>query len=194
MLLTPAAKQARKIALMETCFDCFCENGLQRTGMLAPGRACQVNHSALYKYFKGIDDIIIESTAYCMSKVEDQFIARVPRKTEDLPEFLAQTPGWTAKKHGAKYRFMYQAYTSPQYMQAGKAFFDGVQQRYAAYAAELAPKLGIPADEMEGLITLYVRAVVHYALFEEEHYLASQIKMIMQMARTLREKHEKEQG
>lgn len=191
MLMTPETKQARKNEIMETCFECFCKNGLQRTGMLALGRACNTGHSSLYKYFTGIDDIIIESTAYCMSKVEEEFMACAPKCIEDAPAFLKENPKWTAKKHGAKYRFMYQVYTSPQYREAGKAFFDGVQQRYAAYAKVLAPQLGIPEAEMQGLIFLYVRSVVHYALFEEEHYLEAQTKLILQMATMLREQNTK---
>ena len=51
---------------------------------------------------------------------------------------------WTAEKHGEKYRFMYQVYTSPKYREYGKKFFKGVTERYTEYAKSLEPKIGIP--------------------------------------------------
>lgn len=182
MRMLPEDREARKARIMEACFNCYCDKGLNETGMLALGKACGISHSTLYAYFSSIDDLIVESTEYCMSRVEAEFMARAPRKIEDLPRFLEETPRWTAKRHGAKYRFMYQVYASLKYLSYGKRFFAGVQERYMAYAKELAPKLGLPLKDTEALIFLFVRATVHYALFGEEHYLNAQLDMILKMA------------
>ena len=50
-----------------------------------------------------------------MSKVEDDFMAKAPTDVEDLWRFIDEIPYWTAKKHGKKYRLMYQVYTHPKY-------------------------------------------------------------------------------
>ena len=86
---------------------------------------CVVSASNLYHYFKNKDDLIIESTAYCMEKVEDDFMMLAPEYQEDVIRFLNETPEWTAKKHGKKYRMMYQVYTHPKYFEHGKSFFEG---------------------------------------------------------------------
>lgn len=189
MRLIPQDKQARKERIMEACFDCYSKNGLSKTGMVALGEACGLNHATLYAYFKNVDALIVESTEFCMEKVEAEFMQRAPRKIEDLPKFLAETPIWTAKRHGAKYRLMYQIYTTPKYLEYGKRFFAGVQERYTEYAKRIAPELGIPLADTEALIFQFVRATVHYALFEEEHYLKAQIGLIERTARLLRQKH-----
>ena len=66
---------------------------------------------------------------------------------------------------------MYQVYTHPKYREHGKEFFKGVEARYAAYAKSLEDKLGIPHEKLTPLICIFVRACVHYALFEDEFYL-----------------------
>ena len=54
-----------------------------------------------------------------MSKVEDDFMAKAPADVEDLWRFIDEIPYWTAKKHGKKYRLMYQIYTHPKYREYG---------------------------------------------------------------------------
>ena len=113
-----------------------------------------------------------------MSKVEDEFMERAPKNVSDLEKFINETPYWTAKEHGKKYRLMYQVYTHPKYREYGKKFFAGVDKRYTEYAKSLEPKLGIPYKKITPLIFILIRACVHYAMFEDEFYLKSQIEVL----------------
>lgn len=140
--------------------------------------ACGVTNAALIYYFGSKDNIVIESTAHCMAKVEDDFMAKAPTSFEDIERFLREMPYLTANLHGAKYRFMYQVYASPKYRQHGKDFFKGVNVRYHQYAVQLSGKLGMPVDFVQGMIYIFVRACVHYALFEDEEYLKLQLDTI----------------
>ncbi len=140
--------------------------------------ACGVTNAALIYYFGSKDNIVIESTAHCMAKVEDDFMAKAPTSFEDIERFLREMPYLTANLHGAKYRFMYQVYASPKYRQHGKEFFKGVNVRYHQYAVQLSGKLGMPVDFVQGMIYIFVRACVHYALFEDEEYLKLQLDTI----------------
>ena len=172
------ARMAKQIEIMEKCFDCYAENGLGGVGVKAISDACGCNVSSLYQYFENLDDIIVKSTEYCMSKVEDDFMAKAPTDVEDLWRFVDEVRYWTAKKHGKKYRLMYQVYTHPKYREYGKKFFAGVDQRYTGYAKFLERKLGIPYRKLTSLIFILIRACVHYALFEDEFYLKSQIEVL----------------
>ena len=69
-------------------------------------------------------------------------------------------------------------YTHPKYREYGKKFFEGVNERYTEYAKSLEPKLGIPYEKITPLIFILIRACVHYALFEDEFYLKSQIEVL----------------
>lgn len=168
----------RRTTFLETCFDTFCKSGLENTSLQMLAEACGVTNGALLYYFGSKDNIIIESTAHCMAKVEDDFMAQAPTSFADIERFLREMPYLTAKLHGAKYRFMYQVYASPKYRECGKEFFKGVNIRYHNYAELLSGKLGMPADFIQGMTYLFVRACVHYAMFEDEDYLKLQLDAI----------------
>ena len=163
------AYSEKKAQIMKACFNCYAENGLHGTGIAALAEAAGVSKAALYTYFTDIDDLILSSTEYCMSCVEDEFMERAPTDPRDVKRFIEEIPYWTAKEHGKKYRLMYQVYTHPKYIEHGKKFFEGVNERYTEYARRLEPKLGIPYTVITPLIFVFVRACVHYALFEDEY-------------------------
>lgn len=173
-----AAFEQRKIQIMEDCFNCYAENGLHGTGVAALAKAAGVSKATLYLYFKDLDDLIIQSTAYCMSKVEDDFMSLAPQTPEEVLEYIQTIPYWTAEKHGKKYRLMYQVYTHPKYNEYGKQFFKGVDLRYTEYAKSLESKIGIPYQITTPLIFILIRACVHYALFGDEFYLQTQLNVL----------------
>ena len=162
MPIKPNRNEERGKALLEICFDAFCENGLENTSMQKLADACGVTNAALVYYFGTKDDIVIEATAHCMAKVEDDFMARAPQSFADIERFLREIPYLTAKLHGAKYRFMYQVYASPKYRKEGKAFFDDVNVHYSRYAAQLSGRLGLPVDFIQGMT--YMLSLIHISL------------------------------
>ena len=183
---------AKKEAIMEGCYDCFAENGLHGTGIRALGEHCGVSSNMLYTYFDNLDDLIIKSTEYCMTKVEEEFMAKAPKDADDLWRFIDEIPYWTARKHGKKYRVMYQIYTHPKYREYGQKFFNGVNERYTEYARSLEGKIGIPYQKLTPLIFILIRACVHYALFEDEFYLKSQIEVLKETLTLFIEKYSRE--
>lgn len=172
--------QKKKIDIMEKCYECYAEHGLTSVGIRTLGKACGCNSATLYTYFEDLDDLIIQSTAHCMSKVEEDFMAKAPRNLKEVLSYIDEIPYWTAEKHGKKYRLMYQVYTHPKYIEHGKTFFQGVNERYTEYAKFLEESIGIPYQVTTPLIFILIRAAVHYALFEDEFYLQMQLNVLKQ--------------
>lgn len=175
---SPEYREEKKKEIMMKCFECYCDNGLRDTGIKELGKYCGMTSANLYGYFDNVDDLITQSTEYCMAKVEDDFMELAPKNPEDILRFIEEIPYWTAQKHGKKYRLMYQVYTHPKYIEHGKKFVEGVSRRYTEYAQRLSPVLGIREDILTGFIFLFVRASVHYALFEDKYYLESEMKAL----------------
>ena len=182
-------RRAKQIEIMENSFNCYAENGFSSVGVKAIAKACDCSVATLYLYFENLDDLIVKSTEYCMSKVEDEFMAKAPTDVEDLWRFIDEIPYWTAKEHGKKYRLMYQVYTHPKYREYGQKFFKGVDERYTEYAKSLEPKLGIPHEKITPLIFILIRACVHFALFGDEYYLKSQIEVLKQAVNLFADKY-----
>lgn len=181
--------ESKKIEYMKKCYECFAEKGLHGTGIRALGKYCGCNPAVLYTYFKSLDDLIVQSTEYCMSKVEDDFMLVAPKSADDIERFIDEVPYWTAKKHGKKYRLMYQVYTHPKYWEYGRKFFAGVDQRYSDYAKQLEKQIEIPTEILRPMIFTFVRASVHYALFEDKFYLQEQMRLLKQSIDLFREKY-----
>lgn len=181
----PEYREEKTREIMEKCYECYCDKGLRDTGIKELGRYCGMTSANLYSYFPCVDDIIVKSTAHCMAQVEQEFMAKAPENIEELYRFIEEVPYWAAEKYGKKYRLMYQVYTHPKYIEYGKKFFEGVNERYTEYAQRLSPKLGISVEELSGFIFLFVRATVHYAMFEDEFYLKTQIKSLKTLLSTI---------
>lgn len=181
--------EEKKIELMEKCFECYAEHGFGNVGIKGLGKYCGYTSANLYAYFSDIDDLIIQATDHCMSKVEDDFMSLAPTGADDLERFINEVPYWTAEHHGKKYRLMYQIYTNPKYREHGKEFFEGVNHRYSEYSDSLAEKIGFPTDVLRPMIFVFVRACVHYALFEDEFYLQEQLRFLKQSIALFYEKY-----
>ena len=171
-------RKARQIEIMEKTFDCYAEKGLNSIGIKTIADYIGLNVASIYQYFDNLDDLIIKSCEYCMTKVEDDFMAKAPDNVEDLFSFIEEIPYWTKKQHGKKYSLMYQIYSHPKYHEYGRNFFKGVDERYSRYAESLEEKLHIPSEILTGLIFILIRACVHYALFEDEFYLKAQLSVL----------------
>lgn len=179
----------KKNELMEMCFECYAEHGLNNVGVKGLSEYCGVSAANLYGYFRDLDDLIVQATEHCMSKVEDDFMNLAPKNAADIERFLDEVPYWTAERHGKKYRLMYQIYTNPKYREHGKKFFEGVNKRYSAYAEKLAAVLHISADLLRPMIFVFVRACVHFALYEDEFYLNEQLRFLKQSVALIYEKY-----
>lgn len=170
----------KRIELLEKSFECYAEQGFGNVGIKGVAKYCGCTSANLYAYFTDLDDLIIQATEHCMSKVEQDFMSFAPNGVDDIERFINEVPYWTAERHGKKYRLMYQIYTNPKYREHGKKFFEGVNKRYSDYAEELSEKIGFPSDMLRPMIFVFVRACVHYALYEDEFYLQEQLRFLKQ--------------
>ena len=72
--------QARKEEIMEQCFECYADQGFHGTGIKALAKYCGCTSANLYTYFENVDELVIQSTEHCMSKVENDFMAKAPNQ------------------------------------------------------------------------------------------------------------------
>lgn len=172
----------RREQIMKTCFNCYAENGLSVIGIKTVAEACGCTSGSLYTYFENLDDLIIQSTAYCMGKIADDFMKQRPKNREDLPRFIETLPRWAARKYAPQLRLLHQIYTLPKYAQEGRKFFDDVNLRYGKYATSLSKKLDIPVGDLLPLVIMLVRVSVQFALFGDEYTLVIQLETLKKSA------------
>jgi len=77
---------------------------------------------------------------------------------------------------------MYQVYIPTlKCKQYGQKFFAIVNRRCTEHAKSLEGESGIPYEKITSLIFIFIRACVHYALFEDEFYLKSEIEALKEI-------------
>ena len=86
------ARRAKQIEIMENSFNCYADNGFSSVGVKAIAKACDCSVATLYLYFENLDDLIVKSTEYCMSKVEDEFMAKAPPMWRTYGVLLTRSP------------------------------------------------------------------------------------------------------
>ncbi|MCD7821630.1 MAG: TetR/AcrR family transcriptional regulator [Clostridiales bacterium] len=151
--------------------------------------ACGIAQGNLFGYyFKSKDEVIIRATDLCMRRTENHLLAMAPQTFDEVEPFIRRMPE-LAKTVGAELRFAYQVFVSPKYLDYGKRFMREATQRYKSYVQVLAPRLGVPAEVLESMLFILVRASVHYAQFDEREYLEPQIDLLLAVASGLKEKY-----
>lgn len=119
---TQEYKEEKKRGIMEKCFECYCDNGLRNTGIKELGKYCGMTSANLYSYFNNVDELIIQSTAYCMTKVEDDFMELSPKNPQDIMRFISEIPKWSAQKHGKNIALCIKYTHIPNMLSMGKIF------------------------------------------------------------------------
>lgn len=159
-------KQKKKIELMEKCFARYCETGLRDTGIQDLAKACGMTAPNFYSYFDNLDQLIIEATEHCMIKIENEILENAPRTKEDIAPFIEKIIVPNRDFHSKEYRFMYQVFTTPRFIEHGKNFRNRQFERYRKYAEDLEKVLDTPWYLILHWILNLEQAIIQYALFE----------------------------
>jgi len=159
-------KQQKKIEIMEKSFAQYCETGLRDTGIKDLAKACGMTAPNFYSYFDNLDQLIIEATEHCMIKIENEILEKAPRTKEEITPFIEKIIVPSRDFHSKEYRFMYQVFTSPRFLDYGKAFRNRQFERYRRYSEDLEKVLDISWYLILHWILNLEQAIVQYALFE----------------------------
>ena len=89
MILQEKGIPERRTEFLETCFDTFCKSGLENTSLQKLAESCGVTNGALLYYFGSKDNLVIEATAHCMAKVEDDFLSHRKAPRSKIPLYVS---------------------------------------------------------------------------------------------------------
>lgn len=181
-MISEEKKQQKKIEIMEKSFARYCETGLRDTGIKDLAKACGMTAPNFYSYFDNLDQLIIESTEHCMIKIENEILDQAPRTREDIIPFIENILVNNRDFHSKEYRFMYQVFTSPAFLESGKKFRTRQYERYNRYAEDLEKVLGVSHYLILTWILALEDALIQYALFENDAIYTLRKKSLEKMA------------
>ena len=181
-MLTAENKQKKKIEIMEKSFARFCETGLRDTGIKDLAKACNMTAPNFYSYFDNLNQLIVECTNHCISKIENEFFDQAPRTKEDVIPFIERVIDPNNNSHAKEYRFMHQVYTSPAFLEYGKKYKSDQFARFRQFADELEPVFNVPKYMILSWIIQFEQTLVEYALFVNSTQLVIQKNMLKNIA------------
>lgn len=181
-MISEEKKQQKKIEIMEKSFARYCETGLRDTGIKDLAKACGMTAPNFYSYFENLDQLIIESTEHCMIKIENGILGAAPTTKEEIVPFIDSIMAQPWNLHSKEYRFMYQVFTSPAFLEAGKKFRARQFERYSMYAQNLEKVLGVSRYLILTWIISLEQAIIQYALYENEQIYTLQKRSLEHMA------------
>lgn len=176
---SPETMAMKKDAVMEACFRCYCQNGLSGTGMKALGKACGMSAGNLYTYFGSLDDLIVESTAFCMMQVEDKLRAYPISTLKGLSRFLQRLPRVMSQEYGDEFRLMLQVYGHPRFREAARAYGKESNAKNQLYFQQLSRQLSVPEEELTKVMMLAQEIALKYVLYEDKAQLERQTELLM---------------
>ena len=184
-MLSAENKQKKKIEIMEKCFACYCEKGLRNTGIKDLAKACDMTAPNFYSYFDNLDQLIVECTQHGLIKIENEYFSKAPKTKEDIVPYIEEVSDFNRTLRSAEYRFIYQVYTSPEFVEYGKKHRANQLARFRSYSEELEKELNISWFFILSWIISFEQMLIQYALFENATSFMIQKLSLKNMAHTL---------
>lgn len=191
-MLSEEKKQQKKIEIMEKSFARYCETGLRDTGIKDLAKACGMTAPNFYSYFDNLDQLIVEATEHCMIKIENEILSQAPKTREEIPAFIEKMIVPSRDFHSKEYRFMYQVFASPAFLEHGKRFRNRQFLRYRKYAEEMEKVLDVSWYLILEWILNLEQAIIQYALWENSNMYALQKIGLENMAMSMLERDGKD--
>ena len=168
MRVSEETKEKKK-QIVELCYDCYVERGIENTSVRDFCRAGDLNPNTLYYYFKDKDEIMFECVNYGYMRLENAMVDVVANCT--LEEMLSRLiEVWNS--FSPELRFLYQAVSSPCYNSKRSYHFLKLNSFYDRFGERLAQRLGCPYAVIRSGVHDILTFMSYYALWGREDVLS----------------------
>lgn len=174
----------RKNEILQKCFDCLVNMGLERVTTRELCAATGLNPSSLYYWFTGKDDVILSSITFGLNGIIDNLFTDAYKNLNSIDALLTEVPQkvMSYKKH---LRLVYQALVSPQYGDRLRDAQEALPIAYNSFTKVLANRLGCEYKRLKPLVQLAISATTNYILWEDGTKLESQFSEIFEKIKSL---------
>ena len=124
-------------------------------------RACRETGGDLISAMSEASDILGDKI-----KIENEILEQAPKTREEIAPFIEKIIVPSRDFHSKEYRFMYQVFTSPAFLEQGKKFRNRQFLRYRKYAEEMEKVLNVSWYLILEWILYFEQAIIQYALWE----------------------------
>lgn len=171
-------EEIRKDVILQKCFDCIIEHGVEKVSIRIFSDATGLTSSSLYYWFNDKDEIILDATEYCVDTVVDKLFGYAMENVKNVKKMCAEFPDMV-KKYESTLKAIFQIATSPQYGDRIIKLTNGFSSLYDLYAKKLSKHLNMPYEKIRQLVNLFISSIVDCVTWREWDKLSSEINFIL---------------
>jgi len=163
--------------IIEKCYECYVENGIEHTSTRSFCNAASLNINTLYYYFDSKEEILFECVNYGYKKLEHALFEAMDNGS--VSEIFSKLLNvWTG--FSPEMRFLCQAVSSPAYEEQRQQQFSKVNYMYDRFGKELAQRFGCPHKVISPYIHEILTLMSYYSLWGSDEMASIQCNTIFQ--------------
>ena len=164
----------RKQEIIDTCLDCFIENGLN-TSTRKLSSALQLQTGGVYYYFKTKTDLVTACAEQAIKRIENRAFGIVLENIADIEKMLGSL-GDMADELSPVMRFLVSVCVSEEYGARIKPALSQLAERYVYHTQKVAELLKCDEDTVRPYVHLCILALNNYMIFSERALFEPQIQ------------------
>ncbi len=168
---------ARKQEVINVCLETFMEKGLAHTSTRDLGAALNMNHGAMFYYFKNKDEAVIACAEEAAIRIERDLIG-VALKDIENPQKMMEDLQVRADEMRPLMQFFVSVCASSKYNTSLQHTFDELTNRYNYYADKFAEVLKCNSKEVAPYVYIGINTMLSYMLFGQERFSAPQLDVV----------------
>ena len=170
----------KKNEIMENCFKCLVENGLEKTTTRIISSYTGLTSSSLYYWFTDKDTLVLESTRYGLDQIIEEMFTVVYTYLSDLSSIFNKVIE-CARAHRKDLRFIYQVATSPQYGEELRELAVTIPEAIDSFSIVLAERLNCDQERLRRVVHLTISVVLNDIVWEKSCESQIQYDALYQM-------------
>ncbi len=168
---------ARKQEVINVCLETFMEKGLPHTSTRDLGAALNMNHGAMFYYFKNKDEAVIACAEEASIRIENDLIGLALKDIEN-PEKMVRELKERADDMRPLMKFFVSVCSCSKYEDALQPTLDRLTLRYDSYAKKFAEVLRCDTAEVSPYVYIGINAMLSYMLFGQKRFSAPQLDLV----------------
>ncbi len=168
---------ARKQEIIHVCLETFMKNGLAHTSTRDLSAALNMNHGAVFYYFKTKDEIVIACAEEASLRIERDLIG-VALKDIENPKKMMDDLHERADAMRPLMQFFISVCTYEKYAEALQPTFNKLTQRYDHYVERFAEVLKCEPSEVSPYVYIGINTMLSYMLFGMNSFVAPQLDLV----------------
>ena len=164
----------RKKEIVDICFDCFIENGINASTRTLSS-AINMQSGGVYYYFKSKTELITACAEKAIERIENRAFGYALKNISDI-EKMIDSLGDIANELSPTMRFLVSVCVSEEYGDLVKPALSQLAKRYVSYTKNVAELLGASEEVVRPYVHLCILALNNYMIFSERSLFDPQIE------------------